>query len=196
MHISIEKIVNSIFRSNTYLIQDESSNSVWLVDAGDVDVLINKIISIGKKIEGVLLTHAHYDHIYGLNKLFEYNNDLKVYIGAEDTSGLFSSKMNMSKYHDNGEFVYKGRNIVPIFNGDIITLFNDITVEVLAVPGHTPGCIAYKMDKYLFTGDAYIPGFKVITCFSLSNKEKADLSTKKIEELLLSSNYCVFAGHN
>jgi len=52
------------------------------------------------------------------------------------------------------------------------------------------------MDKYLFTGDAYIPGFKVITCFSLSNKEKADLSTKKIEELLLSSNYCVFAGHN
>lgn len=65
--MQVTKIVNDIFKSNTYILEDDSSASVWLVDCGDTDNMIPLLHS--KQIDGVLLTHAHFDHIYGLNKL-------------------------------------------------------------------------------------------------------------------------------
>ena len=150
MLVSVRRIVNSIFESNTFVIDSNRNDYVWLIDAGDVDAVLKWANTIGKKIVGVLLSHAHFDHIYGLNKLLEHNSDLIVYVGKEDRDALFSSKMNMSRYHEEGEFIFNGSNVVSVSEGESISLFDDIVAKVIEVPGHTPGCIAYKIEDYLY----------------------------------------------
>lgn len=195
MLVSVRRIVNSIFESNTFVIDSNRNDYVWLIDAGDVDAVLKWANTIGKKIVGVLLSHAHFDHIYGLNKLLKHNSDLIVYVGKEDRDALFSSKMNMSRYHEEGEFTFKGSNVFSVSDGEFISLFDDIVVKVMEVPGHTPGCIAYKIEDYLFTGDAYIPGHDVVTLLPRANKIKAKESWKRIDDLLESENVKLFPGH-
>lgn len=195
MLVSVRRIVNSIFESNTFVIDSNRNDYVWLIDAGDVDAVLKWANTIGKKIVGVLLSHAHFDHIYGLNKLLEHNPDLIVYVGKEDRDALFSSKMNMSRYHEEGEFIFNGSNVVPVSEGEFISLFDDIVAKVIEVPGHTPGCIAYKIEDYLFTGDAYIPGHDVVTLLPRANKIKAKDSWMMINEMLKSENVKLFPGH-
>ena len=191
----IKRIVNSIFGSNTFVIYNLLNEQFWIIDPGDVNDVLILSDSIGKKVFGVLLSHAHFDHIYGLNKLLEHNSDLIVYVGKEDRDALFSSKMNMSRYHEEGEFIFNGSNVVPVSEGESISLFDDIVAKVIEVPGHTPGCIAYKIEDYLFTGDAYIPGHDVVTLLPRANKIKAKESWERINELLKSENVKLFPGH-
>lgn len=193
MHIF--RTINSIFSSNTWTIYNELSNYVWLVDAGDVEVIIRQIESDNKKIKGVLLTHAHFDHIYGLNKLLEHNPDLSVYIGQEDKDALYSGKMNMSKYHEEGEFIFSGDNVYAVSDGECVNLWEGVKAEVISMPGHTPGCITYIIDRYIFTGDAYIPEIKPVIYFSRSNKKDAEISIIKAKKLIALKGLIVCPGH-
>lgn len=72
-----DKIVNSIFDTFTWLFSGTESNQVWLVDWGDIEPITNKIGSCD--IEGALLTHAHFDYIYGLPELVKRFPECKVY---------------------------------------------------------------------------------------------------------------------
>jgi len=70
--LKVSHIVNSVFTSRTYILTQEGSRSVWLIDCGDVPPIVDMLSSLGGDsviIKGVLLTHVHYDHIYGLPRL-------------------------------------------------------------------------------------------------------------------------------
>lgn len=80
--LKVNHIVNSVFTSRTYILSQEGSSSVWLVDCGDVPPIVDMLSSLGGDssiIKGVLLTYVHYDHIYGLPKLKELFPSLQVY---------------------------------------------------------------------------------------------------------------------
>lgn len=63
--LHIDYITNSIFNSRTYILSDDSEK-VWLVDCGDAfwneneDENENFGLSPASRVEGVLLTHAHW----------------------------------------------------------------------------------------------------------------------------------------
>ena len=64
--MQIIQIVNSLFQSNTYILSIGESIGVWLVDMGDIRPILKWMSDNGKKdVIGVLLTHTHFDHIYG-----------------------------------------------------------------------------------------------------------------------------------
>ena len=195
MKLFIKQTINSIFSSNTYSLYSEDSDCIWLVDAGDVDEIIRWANSVGKRIIGVFVTHAHFDHIYGLNKLFEYNNNLKVYVGIDDKDALYSAKMNMSRYHEEGIFEFIGNNVISLSDGDVIELYDNIFVEVFSMPGHTPGSIVYKIQDFLFTGDAYIIGHDVVTLLPRANRSLAKDSWKRINDILHQKFFTLCAGH-
>lgn len=70
--IRVKHIVNSVYTSRTYVLSEYDGRDFWIVDCGDVPPLVDMMSAIGGgpfKIRGVLLTHVHYDHIYGLLKL-------------------------------------------------------------------------------------------------------------------------------
>jgi len=186
----IDSIVNSVFCSMTWLLSDNESNKVWLVDCGDIEPLLSKL---GKReIAGVLLTHAHYDHFYGIPDVLNLFPNCIVFTNDAGKEALANSKYNMSLYQEHPMTV-EGANIKICKEGDRLPLFYDVIAEVFETPGHHPSCLTYLVDDYCFSGDAYIPGIKVVTTLPQGDKKEAIKSQSRIIEL--SEGKTILSGH-
>ena len=224
--LHIDRVINSFFASNTYILTDDDLLDCWLVDIGDVGNIVvmrkrqqiesnkayfdcrgakeekgetfneeSEMRNESLNIKGVLLTHTHYDHIYGLNYLLKKFPDAVVYTNEFGKNALQSPKINFSRYHEKVEdfILLKPENVRVIEDGDKIKLYDDTSVEVIATPGHDESCLTYMINNSLFTGDSYIPGLKVVTTFPYSNKGKALLSEQRIISLAHGCN--IYPGH-
>jgi len=65
----VKKYINRIFTSNSYLLYREEEKQVWVIDPGDTDQIIEWLDKNDKILKGMLITHSHFDHIYGINDL-------------------------------------------------------------------------------------------------------------------------------
>lgn len=193
--LQVSHIVNSVYASRMYILSKPRGEEFWIVDCGDVPPLVDFISSLGGdsfKIRGVLLTHAHYDHMYGLPKLTEKFPSLRVYTNEDGKKALANERLNFSKYHED-PISYETDSVVICEDSDEIELFDGIKAVVHYTPGHNPACLTYEVGEYLFTGDSYIPGIKVVTNLPGGNKELAAQSLEKILELAKGKILC--PGH-
>lgn len=192
--IVVEQIINSVYSSNTYILWQRRSKDVWLIDAGDTDLIIKWIKSNEYHLKGVFLTHTHYDHIYGLNQLYKEFPDILVYTSPEGKQGLYSDKLNFSRYH-NDTFVFNGVSVLQLNDGEKVKLWSESDMELLVMktPGHDWSCLTYQIKDCLFTGDSYIPGLKVVSTFPKSNREQAITSVERI--LAIPDIKTIFPGH-
>ena len=188
--LQVDKIVNSIFDSITWLLSETESNRVWLVDCGDVDSIIEKIGN--RTIEGVLLTHAHFDHIYGLPELTRHFPKCIIYTSEIGRETLADARLNMSLYHET-PLTVEGQQVRICSEGEEIPLFDNVIAKVYETPGHHPSCVTFMVEDYLFTGDAYIPGIKVVTNLPKGNKSLAEQSEDII--IKMSSDKKICSGH-
>jgi len=190
--MQVKQIVNSVFTSNTYIISDDNSGWIWLIDAGDIEGLLN---SLTKEtcVKSVFITHPHFDHIYGLNKLIDTFPECIVYSSEDGKKGLFSDKLNLSYYH-NDPITFLGSNIQILTEGNKIELFENFNLEALETPGHNWGCLTYKIGNYLFTGDSYIPNVPVVTKLKGGDRETSKKSLQKIKDNI-SENTIICPGH-
>lgn len=190
--LSLHRFINSLFSSNTYLLYKEDEIFVWLVDCGDVEPVVQWCKERGRRVEGVFITHSHFDHIYGLYDLLGYYPNVKIYTSLYGEIGLSSSRYNMSLYHEQ-PFEFKGEKII-LYDGDKMSLYPGVDLFVTETPGHDWSCLSYLVNNYLFTGDSYIPGLKVVTNFPKSDKQKAIKSLDKIQNLAKRALY-ICPGH-
>lgn len=189
--VSANCILNSIFKSCTYILQVGSSKECFLVDCGDVE----KIIDLGWNVRGVFLTHSHFDHIYGLNQLIQKFPKALIYTNPAGKEGLVNDRWNFSRYHTEVEnFVFsKIENVRILEEG--VNIIEELQIYVLFTPGHDPSCISYIIDNNLYTGDAYIPGLEPFQKFPRSNKDQALKSMNLLKELLRTHQYNICPGH-
>ncbi len=193
--MEVVHIVNSVYASRTYILIQDGCSSVWLVDCGDVPPVIDYLKSLGADlffIKGVLLTHAHYDHMYGLPKLTALFPSLRVYTNEEGKAMLASERKNISRYHED-PINYISDNVVICEDGEEIELFDGVKALAHYTPGHNPSCITFEVGDYLFTGASYIPGIKVVTNLPGGNKAFAAESLEIIMRLADGKNLC--PGH-
>ena len=189
--MKISRIQNSVLNSNTFILYDESELDCWLVDIGDITPVLYVIGE--RSVRGVFLTHTHYDHIYGINRLVELFPECNVYTSQYGKEGLFSDKLNFSRYHG-CPYLFQGENIKILEEGDEVTLFQGVVLKAIYTPGHDWSCMCYFTDNDIFTGDSYIPNLKVVTSFPKSNKNEAHVSLRRI--LRLCKTRDVYPGHN
>lgn len=188
----ITQIVNSVFTSNTYVISDSNIKEVyWLIDVGDIDPILESLPPRGV-VQGVFLTHTHYDHLYGINQLVSHFPECIVYTSEYGKEGLFSDKLNFSRYHDD-PILFSGSYIRVLKENDSIELFSGIKLNVLETPGHDRSCLTYYTEQIIFTGDSFIPGLKVVTSFPNSNKQDSEVSVQKI--LTVATGRDLYPGH-
>ena len=186
--IKIHQIVNSVFTSNTFVLMDKRNNA-YLVDIGDFE----PILQLGvKEIKGVFLTHAHYDHIYGLRELLERFPNCPIYTSEWGVEALASDKLNFSRYHGD-PLIIKCENVKVLSERDRIVLFDSITLDVFETPGHNRSCLTFKVGNNIFTGDAYIPGIKVVTTLPNANKMDAEASKERIAAM--AQGLDLYPGH-
>ncbi len=190
--IEVIRVTNRIFSSNTFIITASYSEAVWLVDIGDIDPVVEFLEKRGKKLKGLFLTHTHFDHIYGSNALTEKYPDVRIYTSGNGEKGLYCERLNLSRYYV-FSFVYNYKNVSVIKEGSVIELYPEVNMEVIETPGHDWSCLCFRFNNNLFTGDAYIPGLKVITSFPQSNKKAAAASYRKIGKMLPECN--LYPGH-
>lgn len=190
--MDIVRIINSVFSSNTYLLTNKKVDECWVIDVGDVEPLLD-VIPDRATVKGIFLTHTHYDHLYGINRLTDLYPEAIVYTSEHGKEGLFSDKLNFSRYH-NDSLIFSGKHIRTLYEGDKVELFPQEWLKVLETPGHDWSCLTYySAHKIIFTGDSFIPGLKVITTFPHSNKPEADLSIQKIKSI--AEGWDIYPGH-
>jgi hydroxyacylglutathione hydrolase len=190
--VLVNQIINKVFFSNTYVLIEKQKENVWLIDIGDVDSVIN-FLPEHAVVQGLFITHPHFDHIYGINKLISLYPDCKVFASALGREGLFSAKKNLSFYQDE-PVVFSGSKVVILQEGFLVELGSGLFLEPYETPGHDWSCLTYKVGDYLFTGDSYIPGIEVVTKLKGGNQEANIESLFKIRSLI-SSDTVICPGH-
>ncbi len=184
----IRQIVNTVFRSCSYVISHEGCS--WLVDCGDLDQILPLVDG---DLQGVLLTHAHFDHIYGLNSLMILYPGLSVYTNQAGLDTLLNDKLNFSRYYGEPIIFNEPDRVKLVEDREWVELFDGIRAQVVFTPGHSPCCVTWIIDDVLFTGDSFIPGVKTVTNIPHSNKDLAADSEALIREL--AEHRTIYSGH-
>lgn len=175
----VTRIECELYSSNIYVLEDVQSDYCWLVDIGEK----NLCIPGNKRVKGVFITHTHIDHIQGINDILEKFPECIIYVNKAGKEGLYNDKDNLTFYYEE-PLCFKGGNVRTIKEGDKVQLFDFAVMEFVETPGHHPSCVCFKSDKYLFTGDSYIPGFPVITKLKGGNRIQAAESESRIKSLI------------
>ena len=192
--IDVVRFINSRFTSNTYVIYSTDSEIIWVVDPGDFAPVEEWMQRNSKKdIAGVLITHAHFDHIYGANDLYEKYPFTTFYvynqIGVEI---LYDSKKNGSKYTDLPFILNDSANVSTV--SAEMNLWDDCKIHVYHTPGHSEDSMCILLDKILFTGDTLIKDIRTVTKLKGGSVEKLQESISWIETLK-GNKIVVYGGH-
>lgn len=189
--MELYRVVNSVFTSNSYVLSAEGDEAI-LIDVGDFQPIERYLKVHKKKVKAVFLTHTHYDHIYGIRELVKDYPGCRVYTSAFGKEALASDRLNFSRYH-NDAFRWEYEHLQILNDGDQMEIFPTVRLEVMATPGHDKSCLTYRVGRYLFSGDSFIPQVKVIASFPQSSKKEAQSSLQRI--LAVADGCCLCPGH-
>lgn len=189
------RFVNSRFTSNSYLLAQECEDGVWIVDPGDTNVLFAWMKAHGKTtILGVLLTHVHFDHIYGLNEIVEQYPECIVYIANDyGNDALRDPKVNGSRYTDEGPIVVSDKAKICYYE-ETLQLWDGVEMQTINTPGHSPDSQCLLLEGKLFTGDTLIKDVRTVTKLRGGSVEKLEESVKLLEALK-GNHLQVLPGH-
>lgn len=195
--LKVHQIVNDYQHSCTYILYEEDCEYVWLVDCGSaIDIVEDWLQTNNKQLKGVFLTHSHDDHTFGLRRLLRLMPDIPIYLSAkEGIKCVQDIRLNLTKYTSESYQVFSN-HFVELKDGDKVKLFSDVELIAIQADGHSPDSIIYKVGKWLFTGDAYIPPLAVVTKLPGADKSRAAESLGMIKELVEREKLIIQAGHS
>ncbi len=195
-NIQVFTVVNDILQSCSYILTTDNERGAYLVDCGNIEPLLSYLESNNLHLEGVLLTHCHFDHIYGLKDLMLQYPNVKVYASLKTFQGLNDEDLNMSYLYVDEEYsVSIRRSQRIILDGNIIPTILGEKVKYIPCPGHDVDCISYIVGDLIFTGDSYNPEMSVFTKWHNSDASLALQNEKLLESIIKKKNLKVFPGH-
>lgn len=194
LHINIFRF--NPFSENTYVLFNDQKNGV-IIDPGNWNEKENEILEnfIKEKeisIQNILLTHAHIDHVLGLQWAFD-SYKVAVKMHEEEKDVLDRNPMSARNY---------GFDFKP-FVGDIELLnegekyfIDEDSFEIFHVPGHSPGSIAFynEAQKFVISGDALFQGSIGRTDLYRGNHEQL-LESIRTKLFTLPEETEVYSGH-
>ena len=175
--------------TNCYLVS--ADNAALVIDPGEYTDEAADFLNRNPSAEKlILLTHAHFDHIGGADRL-RRETGASVAIGCNDAAALSDSEKNLSAGF--------GFPIKP-FSADILLKngekFNvgELEITALETPGHTPGGMCFLAESSLFSGDTLFAGSVGRTDFP-GGDTRALINSLKTVISALPDGIAVYPGH-
>ena len=183
MSLSCVRFVNSLFTSNAYIISYENKSDIWVVDPGDTLPIYQWMAENGKtEIKGILLTHSHFDHIYGINDIISRYPQSVIYVANESGKhALFDAKLNGSKYTERAIIISECAKVC--YYPSQFYLWYNIPISVYMTPGHSDDSVCFTISHHLFTGDTLIKDTRTVTKLKNGSVEKLKQSLKLIKSI-------------
>jgi glyoxylase-like metal-dependent hydrolase (beta-lactamase superfamily II) len=154
----------------SYLVWDEDSRQAAIIDpvldfnaasgeagTGSVDALLDRAVALGLTVGWSLETHVHADHLSAARRVAE-RTDAETVIGAAvaEVQAHFGPLFGIEA--EVGDFDQL------VQDGDRLDL-GGLVIEVMAVPGHTPADVAYRIGDAVFVGDSlFMPDYGSARC--------------------------------
>jgi glyoxylase-like metal-dependent hydrolase (beta-lactamase superfamily II) len=145
-------------QENCFIVREKGATEALIVDPGDeAERLLTAVSDLGiEKIEAILLTHTHFDHIGAVAPVAKATG-APVYCPKLETQVL-ANIMDYVPWPGFGPFEsYEADRTVE--GGETLELAG-LTIEVLFTPGHSPGHVTYALadEGALFSGDVLFEG--------------------------------------
>ncbi|REC41676.1 MBL fold metallo-hydrolase [Chryseobacterium sp. 5_R23647] len=192
----IQAFVFNFASENTYVLFNENKNA-WLIDPGNMNeqetqAISNFITENNLKIEKILLTHAHIDHVLGLQWAFDtfkvpvtmHQEDQEVLDMLQASGARFGFQIPAVKVDT--EYINEGDELD--FDGEKFKIYH--------VSGHSPGSVVYhnETQKFMISGDVLFEGSIGRTDLYKGNYDQL-IEGIKIKLFVLDEETQVFSGH-
>ena len=189
----------------SYVVRDPTGSAAAIVDSvldfdyasgrtstQSADEIIAHVEAEGLRVEWILETHVHADHLSAAPYLQERLGG-QVGIGAnitvvQDTFGKV--------FNEGTEFQRDGSQFDALFRDGDTFHIGQIRGDVLHTPGHTPACMTYVIGDAAFVGDTlFMPDFGTARC-DFPGGSAADLYASIQKILALPDETRIFVGHD
>lgn len=191
--MKIEKFVLGAMSTNTYLVENEETKELVIVDpAACPDYMVSHVKSNGYEPKAILLTHGHFDHIMGIDKWVK-EFDIPVYAYADEREILSDSGLNLSCMLG---VSYTFNQAKELQDGDVLELAG-FSFKVIHTPGHTKGgcCYYAASEDVLFSGDTLFHQSVGRSDFPTGSMATLVRSIKE-KLFCLPDDVMVYPGHN
>jgi hydroxyacylglutathione hydrolase len=154
-----------------YAVVSEGNDQAVVVDPSEPGPVVDCLERLGLRLGGLLLTHHHWDHVGGIGGLLKRYGDLPVVAHKTDAAHVGDVTQHVV---DAQHFELAG-----------------LAFDVLHVPGHTLGAVAYRWQNCVFTGDTlFIAG-----CGRLFEGTAAQMYASLNKFAALPPSTQVYCGH-
>ena len=137
-------VTGDMYCENCYIVYNDNNDGIIIDPGDDFEIIDDTLINNNIKLNAILLTHGHFDHVGAVKKLKDKYN-LKVYMNFDDI--MLLSFMRESDFTPD----------VDIKNKEYLEVA-DINIKCINTQGHSEGSTCYIIDNFLFSGDTLFAG--------------------------------------
>ena len=186
--MEIKAFVSGMVETNSYVVSNDEGDCVIIDCESPCDELCEYIDSKGLKPLFLLLTHGHFDHTGGAQKVRE-KYGLKIAAGVNEKPVFEGGRKSGAKFSKDSSVIEPD---IYLNDGDTISS-GSLSFYIMNTPGHTAGSLCYVIEDVIFSGD---------TLF-LEDCGRCDLFSGSFEDMLKSlrrlkdmeGDYTVYPGH-
>lgn len=200
----VETFISGFLDTNSYLLEEDGE--LLIIDPAEHAAVLERCREAATIT--VLLTHEHFDHISGLNRIRELcASSCRVIVGTTCSERIQDTKANLSAYAD--VLAQLGGKQIPEHWSTFSCKAADITfgdwyvfqwmghaVELFSTPGHSVGSCCIVLDDLLFVGDTVLENNLMVRFPGSSKKLYRSVTVPLLEKLLVENQVSrVYPGH-
>ena len=186
--MELAELTVGMLGTKCYVLSAEGNTGCIVIDPGAEPERILKAAG-SRRIEAILLTHGHFDHIGAIAPLMQEGTALIIH--SLDAPMLQDSKLNAG-------MELTGMNITApqatrlVRDGDILS-YAGLDLRVVHTPGHTPGGVCYLCGNNAFTGDTLFHHGWGRT--DLTGGSQSDLMASLRRLIVMTKEMIIWPGH-
>lgn len=178
--------------ANCYFVSSKEDGVSLVLDPGAPSRRLEEAIDRfgADKLQYILLTHGHFDHISGVAALHQKYPQAQIVLGKGDSDFPSEPRLHLGCHFDLSVEPFKAD--IPVQEGSVLP-FGKRNIEVISTPGHTKGGVCYRIGDCLYTGDTLISGTTGRTDFPTGSMREMMQSMARLAAI--PGDLKVYCGH-